>query len=472
MKNIWSGALAIAAAAFVAACGGGGAGGITGTGGGGGGGISGTGVSYGGITEFGSVWVNGIEFSTNGTTIKTDDNPSASQSDLRIGMVVRVDGSFDDKTASTITVDDAIKGVVEAPLANGQLTVMGQRVQIDAATNFDNGVVPTTGDYVHVHGLATSAGTVAAGYIEKKTVRSTPPFEVKGIVSGHNPGGTTFTIGTLTVNYVNATVNDMPGTSWNGLLVEAKGSTCAGNPVCGTLTASQVEPSGLRQSSSSSVKAEVEGYVASLTANGSTPSFVIGGTTVVTTGSTVFEGGLASEIIVGSKVEAEGSLSGSTLTASKVSQRDAVRFEGNVASVNGNTVTLAGLPGIAISTNGLTEFKNVGSTSGLAAPNHLRIRGRPGIGNTATATELELRSAQADNRVELRASVTAISSGTSFTMLGVTVNTGGVSQFRDTSDASISSQAFYAALKVGTIVKARGSLSGNTVTWTEVELEQ
>jgi len=62
-----------------------------------GGGTSGPGGSgatsaFGTITAFGSVFVNGIEFSTSGATIVRDGNPAA-ESNLRVGMVVTVNGS-------------------------------------------------------------------------------------------------------------------------------------------------------------------------------------------------------------------------------------------------------------------------------------------------------------------------------------------------------------------------------------------
>jgi len=102
--------LAGASALVLAACGGGGSsGGIGGTGGGG---IGGTGVAYGTITDFGSVWVNGVEYNSGNATIRIDDTVHP-ESDLRRGMVVRVDGSISGATAATITVDDAVKGFVE-----------------------------------------------------------------------------------------------------------------------------------------------------------------------------------------------------------------------------------------------------------------------------------------------------------------------------------------------------------------------
>ena len=459
--------VATAATLLLSACGGGGS--DAGPPAGGGGGASATAVSYGTITQFGSVWVNGIEFSTGNASFRIDDNPGV-ESDLRVGMVVRVDGSITGKTASTVTVDDAIKGRVEQVLDANRMVVMGQTVQVDNQTRFGNGVVPVLGDYVEVHGQAVSDGTVAAGFVEKKNTLAVPPFAVKGFVKNHNAATQTFAVGNLLVNYAGAVVNDMPGGSWNGQLTEVKGSTCAGNPVCGTLTASKVEPSGLRIAAIA--QAEVEGFVTSLSANG----FVVGNQTVVTTASTVFAGGLLTDIAVGTKVEVEGAISAGVLTAVKVSLRDNVRLEADVATVNaaGGSLTLAGLPGVTVTVNSLTEFKGgLTSLAALSSPNHLRIRGRLGVGNTVIATELERRSTSSDVRVILQAPVSAISGTSSVTLLGVVANTASVAdnEFKDVSDTPIGRAAFYAAIKVGSLVKARADLGGTGLVWNQVEIE-
>ena len=174
-----------------------------------------------------------------------------------------------------------------------------------------------------------SDGTISATFVEKKAVQASPPFAVKGFVKNHSAGGTTFVVGALNVTLAgNAVVNDMPAGSWNGLQVEVKGTTCAGNPpatnVCGTLTASKVEPHGPR---GDVAKVEVEGFVTQFT---SASSFTVGGQAVVTTGSTVFQGGVAADLALGTKVEVEGSLNSGVLTASKVSFRESIRFEANV----------------------------------------------------------------------------------------------------------------------------------------------
>ncbi len=457
--------LAASATLALAACGGGGgsSGGIGGTGGGGG--IGGTGIAYGTITAFGSVWVNGVEYDTSNTIFKTDDNPNGGgrQDDLRVGMVARVDGSISGKTAATITEDDSVKGLVEQVIDANRMVVMGQTLQIDSTTRFDNGVVPVAGDRVEVHGLIAGDGVIAAGYIEKKTTAPTPPFAVKGIAKNQDGASQTFQVGTLTVQYAGADIGDMPTGSWNGLQVDIKGSSCGGvAPVCGTLVATKVEPAGANVSSAS--QAEIEGVIVALTADG----FTIGNQPVVTTANTRYEGGVAGDLIVGTKVEAEGSISNGVLTATKVSFRDAVKIEGDVASVNGGTLTISGLPGVTVNVTTITELKDV-TLGGLAAGQHLRIRGKLGAGNSMVATRLELRSADTD--VELQAPAQAITPETSIRLLGVDISTAGVSQYRDLTDAAITRSAFFAAARVNGLIKANGTRSGATVTWTELELE-
>lgn len=461
--------VALVTAMALPACGGGGGGGIGGTGGTGPGGGTATGMSYGTITNFGSVWVNGVEFNSVNSAIRVDDNPGL-ESDLRVGMVVRVDGSISGATATAITADSALKGRVEQVLDANRMLVMGQTVRIDNQTRFENGIVPVAGDYVEVHGLVVADGVVAAGYIERKTTLATPPFAVKGLVKTHDSAARTLTVGTLSVSYPDgATIGDMPGGSWNGLQVEIKGTACSGNPVCGTLTASKVEPGGVR--TVSAAQAEVEGFVSAVSASG----FTLGTQPVVTSASTVFEGGVLADIAVGVKVEVEGSLSGGVLTATTVSFRDNVRLEGDVATINvaQGTLTLAGLPDLTVRVNSLTEFKNVLSLAELGAPNHLRVRGRPDGANAMVALEVEQRSVAANNRVILQGPVAPVTGTTSLTILSNVVDTSAVdeSEFKNLADAPIGRAAFFAALTTGSLVKARGSLSGAGVAWDQMELE-
>ncbi len=431
-----------------------------------GGGTGGAGVTgmFGTITAFGSVFVNGVEFSTSGATIVLDDNP-ATESNLRVGMVVTVSGPRSGSGSATrIEVDDAVKGFVEAKLDANHWTVMGQTVLVDDQTRFENNVQPGVGDFAEVHGLVVASGTISGSFIEKKNA-SFPPFEVKGLVKNHNDAAKTFDIGALTVNYNSATIRDMPnpaGNAWNGLLVEAKGNTCATTPVCGTLTANKVEPNGPQMQDADEF--EIEGFVTKIN---SPTDFVVGNQRVVTTASTLFEGGVAGDIAIGVKLEVEGVLAGGVLTASKVEFRDSIKIEADIDTVGASSLTLRGLPGITVTVNSLTQFE--GSVSGLnnlVAGDHVRIRGRASGSNTVIATEVEKRSP--DARVELQGpiqSITGASPNQIVTILGVAVNTTGV-VFEDVNRVT-----FFAQAMVGTLVKARGSLSGTTVTWSEMELE-
>jgi hypothetical protein len=469
-------------AALLAACGGGGGGGIDGTGGGGGGGINGTGVAYGTVTGYGSVIINGVRYEDDGviitrtddSTVRGDDAGAATRAALPIGSVVRVD--FNSATdVLGFKVDDSISGRVESVVSGVGVVVMGQTVRIDDTTSQyeDNvlrtgGVTLAAGDFIRAQGTVVSGGTLQASFVSKPSASGTL-FEVKGVVSNHN-GSSSFSVGNLTVTYSAGTItSDMPAGSWNGLVVEAKGSNCTNvDNVCGTLVATKVEPEGGLSSSSSRAQAEVEGIVIS----GTSASFRIGNLTVSTTSSTRWEGGTQADFAVGVKLEAEGSLANGVLTATKVSLRDGSRLEGNVtAPVFSNgvlTFKLTGLPNVTIRANASTELNNL-LLNGVVTGQHVRLRGRVASdGTTVVATELEARSA--DTRLELRGMVTN-ASGTTITILGTAVDVNGLSftDSRGATDAPMTQTAFLAAAQVGATVKLRSNNNGTS--WSEAELE-
>lgn len=459
-----------------------------------GGGTGGTGVSFGTVTGFGSIFVNGVEFSTSGATISRDD-VSISESELRKGMIVEVRGSIasgTSGTAATVTVEEAVRGRVEAlptgtPITGATLIVLGQTVHVDNTTIIDTNVpnfaAITAGMLLEVHGLRRADGAIAATFIERKTAPVV--FAVRGTVANHNAGAQTFSIGALTVNYNGAIINDMPapsGSNWNNLFVEVKGTICAGNPVCGTLTATKVEPEGLGVANAAN--AEIEGFVTALV---STSDFTVNSQRVVTTGSTMFLGGLQSEIVLGVKLEVEGSLAGGVLTATKVEFKESVKLESN-ASVSGSTITLEGLPGITVTANAFTEFKNTMATASNLAPlngRNVRIRGRASGATSVIATEIEDRGpSDPSGDVILQGSVAGSDvNNPTFIILGVTVDTSMLdpnNDFEDVNDSPISPTAFFNALTPnGGLVKAKGRLpaappGGNVLaagTLREVELE-
>ena len=427
-------------------------------------------MAFGTVTAFGSVWVNGVEYDTATAAIRIDDAPGGAD-DLRVGMVVRVDGSALEHRATTVTVDSALKGRVEQVLDPQRLVVMGQTVEIDAQTRFENGAVPARGDWVEVHGLVAGAGRIAAGYIERRTVAATPPFAVKGLVGTHDPVARTLTIGALVVSYdAAAAIGDMPAGTWTGRQVEVKGSACASSPVCGTLAASRIEPDGLGVDDSAHT--EFEGVVTQLTANG----FLLGGQAVVLTTGTQFVGGVAADIGLGTRLEVEGPIGGGVLTASKVSLHDSARLEGDVASVDlaAGTLRLRGIEGVTVAVTSLTELRGLAALAALGGSQHVELRGREAPSGVVAASRLERRSTAPDSRVKLQGAVSAVTGSTALTVLGIVVDTSALpdNAFRGHDDAVIGRAAFFAGLKIGSLVKARGRLGGgSSVGWDELQRE-
>ncbi|ALA57449.1 DUF5666 domain-containing protein [Nitrospira moscoviensis] len=434
-----------------------------------GGSATGTAAASGTITGFGSVFVNGKKFETSGASFIVDGEAGRGQGDLKLGMTVTVTGSFSggQRFANSVHQKDAVEGVVQSVAADGlSLVVMGQTVLIDSTTIFDNNVASAVGDTVEVNGHIRPGGVIQATFIEKKAAQGTS--EVRGFVHNHNDGTKTFQIGALIINYATALINDMPnpaGDAWNGLLVEVKGTLSQG-----TLVASKVEPEnpGVRQAD----EFEVEGFVTQVLGTG---DFFIGGTHVQTTSGTEFRGGTIDEIVVGTKLSAEGRLANGILTAKHVKFHESTRLEGNVATIDlaAKTFTIAGLPGVTVTVNSQTEFKANGGTAitglgDLAVGNHVRVRGRASGTTSIIATRVERR--QADDDVVLQGPVQVLA-GPNITILGVTVDTSGIDEFDGVNDAPISRTAFFNAVKVGAVVKVKGRLNGGVVTWREAELE-
>ncbi len=463
---------------LLSGCGSGGGGAATGTGGA----ASGSSAASGTITGFGSVYVNGKKFETNDVEVIHDGQSErcsispTTHCGLKEGMTVTVSGSFNgtSHSASAITQEDTLEGPItsknQVDANNGTLAVLGQTVIVDSTTRFDSGINLTTlsnGSVIEVSGFVKSDGTIAASFIEQKAGVGvcSPVCEVKGTIKGHDAVLATFQIGGLTVVYDNNTIiGDMPipsGSNWNGLFVEVKGTVF--NSGTSTLTATKVEPEN-QGIGNNRDEFEVEGFVRQVDGPG---DFFIGTTHVQTTANTQFRGGTIDEIVVGVKLSAEGRLANGILTAKHVKFQDSVKLEGNIATINGNTFTIAGLPGVTVTVDSQTEG---GNTLNNLLGSHVRVRGRVSGSSSVIATRIEERSADTD--VDLQGPVQSIS-GQDLTILGVAIDTSTISndKFEGLNDQVIGRAAFFNVVKVDTLVKVKGRLDGVGVTWREAELE-
>jgi len=453
-----------------------------------GGGIGGTGntasvttVAAGPVTGFGSVFVSGNEFGTNGAVITVDGQANAGEGHLKKGMVVLVNGTISEdygtgqivqRTARTILYEDTIEGPVQSVAQDGlSLVVLGQTVLIKQSTIIDPSV-PTLSnlrqnDLVEVSGFVSGPGTVVATLIDRKI--GAADYQVKGFITQHDERSKSITIGSLAVDYTGADIGQMPnpaGNAWNGLLVDVHGiqvSSGGSGPYGIRMTATKVKPEELGIEDSEDV--EAEGFVTQVLGPG---DLFLGNIHVQTSAGTTFEGGTLNDILVGAHLEVHGSLIGGIVNATKVEFKGETELQANVAAINStdNTLTLAGLPALVIQFDGKTALQGQGNPrrlNDLRSGDHLHIHGQLHGGNTILAKEVE-RSAPTST-VQIQGLV--MSTADPFLVLfGSSFDTSSIpeSGFRGRYGV-IGRSAFFSGLSSGKKVVLRGTYQANTVTW-------
>ena len=434
-------------------------------------------TATGSITGFGSVHVNGVHYVTTGATITLDDNPGT-ESDLRVGQVVRIEGRLDQDgingTATRVIFDDEVEGPVQSiDLANSRLVVLGRTVQVSTQTSFDDSISPRSldgvavGDRIEVSGRVATTGVVEATRIERKTAQSS--VEVKGTIASLDTNARSFALDQLTVSYASAQLNGFAsGQPANGDRVEAFG-TVDGN---GVLVATRIEKESGGSAGNADEQADYEGLITSFV---SATDFSVAGQRVTTTASTAYEGGTASSLALDVPVEVEGRFNASgVIVATKVQFRRGsdTEFSGRVDSVNaaGNSLVVFG---VTIRVNSLTRFEDHSgadvqrfSLANVAVGDYVEVDAY-NDGSGLLATKLERDDNQGEVQLEGVAQNVA---APNFTVGGVAVTTDGSTEFRDTNSVTINAAAFFQAAP-GRQVKARGTLVGNVVLATRAELE-
>ena len=441
-------------------------------------GIGGTGISYGAVSDFGSIILNGSHLDDSTASVTLDGNPGAGMhGGLKQGMVVKVSGTFSGNTgtAESIEYRDSLEGeVCTKSSLNGITTmrVLGQTVIMDVTTIVDNNATFVVGDIIEVSGLPDKDREIHASFIEVKNPVPTE-VEVKGRVDTVDNNTKMLTINALEVNFNTALIDDnIPGKILKvGQYIEVKGKSIdfACTPDTLIATKLELEPEGAG-SIPDGVNAEVEGFVTNI--DQMPNSFMIGNRQVDITGSPCFipEGFGFIDIVVGAKVEAEGTSVNGELTATKISFRENVKLESDVASGDNSSFKLVGFPNIDITTNSATDDNGITITQGL----HIRVRGIEGPNNTLLAIRIDTRSG---TDAFLQGSVDQ-AANPSITILGISLDTSGFSDtplpnsnFENVDEQKISRSTFFDLVQPGTLVKFKGELSSGTITWDEAELE-
>jgi Domain of unknown function (DUF5666) len=333
--------LALVSGFLLISCGGGG-GGLTAGGGTGGTGI----ISSGAITAFGSIMVNGTEFDTSNATIIVNGDEIGIgdefvQQNLDIGRVVTVEGTgdLDDISATAVRViyNDNVRGPVESIDIDAtndeiEIVVLGQIVIANVITKLKGTEFDTLAqnDFVEVSGLVDDTGAIRATFLEK-TGEFIPGtvVEVTGFILNLDTDLKTFEINNLTVNYASIGSDELPQGFANGLLVEIAGTLDATG---GEMAASLIEL-GDEVGDENSDQIEVFGFVTDVSSNF---EFTVGNYTVQFDVDTLFVDGKPENILLGAKLEAEGSLEDGILMADEIEfwGPDQIEVEGIVDEVD------------------------------------------------------------------------------------------------------------------------------------------
>lgn len=368
-----------------------------------GGGTDIAGVSSGGTGSFttgsiiglGSVIVNGIRYSDDKATISIDDVPR-SPADLKLGMVVRIQGSaitaatatsLATAEASSVSCSSEWKGVVQAvdPTAK-TFTLLGLKVHVLDTTIFEGGLFngALVDDAVEVYGFSFT--DPASGDLALRATRvevqdqALSRYRLSGVVSQLSSANHTFQLGNTTINYASA--SGATGLQ-NGQLVRV--DLQIAQNASGHWVATAVRAENTASELEDDHEAEIEGTVTSaITAE---KTFSVSGIPVDASGVLNLP-----SLSLGLRVEVKGSILNGTVIATKVEVEDdedieaqEYEFHGAISALTSNTFDVRGY---TVRYNGSTTFEPSNTT--LANGLYVEVKAELQPNGTLLATKVEV----------------------------------------------------------------------------------
>ena len=470
-----------------------------------------SGTAVGPITAFGSIFVNGVEYSTSGAAIHIDGQ-SGTEAQLQVGQIVTVKGQVsDDGTTGSATevsfTADARGAIAQLDTGGGTFIVLGQTVQVTDTTVFGDGIQPAaieglhSGDSVEVSAFTDASGNLVASRIELKS--SAESLQVKGAIAGLDTNTQTFRINDLTVSY-NGIAPD--GVLANGAVVSVEGSATSAN---GSLQASSV---GVVPSAAGATneRGDVQGLITSFT---SQTDFTVDGQRVATDANTQLilhdqtlgvnllvkvKGTFnATGVLVASKVEAKpqgsgnggnnaegntgGNGNGNSNGDGNANARDgnvnqnaasADIVRGLVDSVSGNALKVLG---VNVTATADTTFNDKSQqhlrTFGMKdmrAGDYVEVRGAADASNEIHASVIERD--KEENRSYLQGEVAGVATP-EFSVLGIRVTTDSQTHFIGLQNDPKGTDEFFAEV-ARHVVKVRGTFSAGVLLADQVQIKE
>ncbi len=458
-----------------------------------GGGIGGTGITTGTVTGFGSIFVNGVEFETAGASMDIDDVLSVGTGTddadvLGLGMVVVVTGTVNADgvtgTATSVTYDEIVEGPIAAILGEDldmqtkTFEVLGITVIADSNTTVFVGtdyLSLAAGRVVEISGFFDASGQLLATRIEDQGVLGGGTVvELRGTVSVFN-GVDSFMLGNIKVTFDGTTVfEDLPGTVSDDQFVEVAGTLDLGpDPVMASRI--ELEAEGFSDSGAISL----EGIVTEFSGLG---SFRVSGQLVDATAAVFSPASLAVTLENDQHIEVEGEIIAGVLVAVEVEQRQgditiAGLVVGNVGDGTLGIEVVSGQP-ITVNTDAQTQLEDEQLertlTLGDLTPNvdEVVIEGYLDDFGNVMAAQIKRKVLE---KYQLQGPVDAASgsaSSGSVTILGVTMQTDGITEFEDANDQAFpdGGDDFFSLVSPGDLVKVEDVVPVNGIA-DEVEFE-
>ncbi len=435
-------------------------------------------TTSGTITGFGSVIVNGVHYSTDGSTISTDDNPSALEKDLAVGMYVELEGSVKSDGSSGSAKSIKYGAQIEGPvtfidLANKQLTVLGQIVVTDDLTVFERTTLDTikVGDILEVSGVVKAPGQFYASRVELETDQ-TNSFKLFGAVANLDTVAQTFTISNLKVKYSTARFEDFTMADLaNGQAVKIKAQTYdqTTNSIIATVVDLQ------KSAKATTEKVWMEGIVSSYQPD---VSLVLNGQTFLLSADTKFEYGLKSLLANGVSIKLKAKQVANNWQAEKISfvHQAIIKLSGNVTAIDltNNTFTIGTTTFVVTPQTVLKDDSNRAvrffDLKSLVVNDYLEVAAYKNADGANVALKVERENGgSADGSIEIKGIPTAVTAD-GFSLFGREVITDDNTRYEN-SDAVLTKTEFFALLTATTVVEVHATPSNGKLLASRIEIK-
>lgn len=321
---------------------------------------SSTNLKSGLISGFGSIYVDGERFDTDGATVSAN-GVSATLDDLKVGMNVNFIYQTDEQGVTSVTsihYESDIEGVIDSIDRNNQIiTIAGLTVQYNDQTHFlttsETELVP--GTRVEISGFPQADGRFVATFIEPDAELENYT-ELAGIITKLDTNQQTFYFGDLRISFANARLPQ--GALANYQAVEVKGNLQDATFVASDIEFDEVDfVIDIDELNKAEIKGVVTAYV-----NG-TNEISLNNTTYALASNVQVSGGSLASLAVGDYVELDIDLSKSPAQVQKIEIKTAIssfeygKLEGFITDIDADAGSI-NVNGMTFIVNAFTRYED------------------------------------------------------------------------------------------------------------------